>query len=302
MFHISEQPGERPFYKYATPEAALAILKARSVRYSSPLLFNDPFDVQSGLHFDFDLGTLHSKVVDRLHQLVEAPEEPPVDSEDAWGKALILARKHFPEYGFPHERWEEITSPLFNQILELMDQTQKGYQANWRDVLLPGIRVFCVSEEKDNLLMWAHYAGHHTGCVFEFWSLPDEDNPLSVASPVRYSDYPPTFFTEHEWIDNFMGIKKIDINTLYRQYANVKSSHWAYEHEWRVWYPFSKSTTKFDNVPIRQSELKALYLGCRATAAFCEEAIALLRNHYPAARVYRAEKRDDAYSLKYTEV
>ena len=184
MLHISEQPGERPFYKYATPEAALAILKARSVRYSSPLLFNDPFDVQSGLHFDFDLGTLHSKVVDRLHQLVEAPEEPPVDSEDAWGKALILARKHFPEYGFPHERWEEITSPLFNQILELMDQTQKGYQANWRDVLLPGIRLFCVSEEKDNLLMWAHYASHHTGCVFEFWSLPDEDNPLSESPRV----------------------------------------------------------------------------------------------------------------------
>jgi hypothetical protein len=224
-------PGERPFYKYVSPDTALAILRSQSVRYSSPLSFNDPFDIQSGLHFDFDLSTLHGKVLDRLNELASAPDEPPVDHEDVWGKVVLAARKHYPKHGFPRERWEQLTRPSFNHLIEVIADTQKRYQEHWRSVLLPGIRVFCVSEERDNLLMWAHYARDHAGCVFELWSLPDEDNPLSVAMPVDYAEAPPPFFTEQEWLDDLMGIKNLDIHALYRRYAYVKSDHWAYERE-----------------------------------------------------------------------
>lgn len=295
-------PGERPFYKYAAPDTALAILRSRSVRYSSPLSFNDPFDVQSGLHFEFDLSTLHGKVLDRLQQLASAPDEPPIDPKDIWGKIVLAAREHYPEHGFPRERWEELSRPSFSHLTEVIADTQKRYQEHWRNVLLPGIRIFCVSEDKSNLLMWAHYARDHTGCVFEFWSLPGEDNPLSVARPVDYADAPLPFFTEQEWIDDFMGVKKLDSSALYHRYAYAKSSHWAYEREWRVWYPFSKSATPYDYMPVRQSELRALYIGCRASVAFSEEALALLRQSYPAAHAYRATKREDMYALQYAEV
>lgn len=69
-------PEKRAFYKYASPETALAVLKSRTFRYSSPLLFNDPFDVQAGLHFDFDIETLHKKFLDRIQEFSVAPIEP----------------------------------------------------------------------------------------------------------------------------------------------------------------------------------------------------------------------------------
>jgi hypothetical protein len=75
-------PGERSFFKYAAPDTVLAILNSQMVRYSSPGSFNDPFDVQSGLHFDFDLTTLHGKVLDRLLEFATQATEPQVDAAD----------------------------------------------------------------------------------------------------------------------------------------------------------------------------------------------------------------------------
>jgi hypothetical protein len=104
-----EASGKRPFYKYASPETALAILKSGKVRYSSPRTFNDPFDIQSGLHFDFDISTLHGKVIDRIEELAASSSTPIVNPEDAWGKLVLEARKHYPTHGFPRERWLAIT-------------------------------------------------------------------------------------------------------------------------------------------------------------------------------------------------
>jgi hypothetical protein len=180
----------RAFYKYASAEATLAILGSRAVRYSSPLLFNDPFDVQSGLHFDFDIATLHDKFLDRLGELAAAREAPPVDCKYAWGKIVLTAWANYPNCGFPRQRMAEMTAPSFRALTAVIEDTQKKYREHWRSKHMPRARVFCVTEERDNHLMWAHYSRDHTGAVIEFWALPEEDNPLSVASPVIYSDSP----------------------------------------------------------------------------------------------------------------
>jgi hypothetical protein len=299
MTHL--EPGRRPFYKYASPEATLAILQNQTVQYSSPLAFNDPFDIQSGLHFDFNLETLHGKVLDRLYMLATAPTEPPVDPHDVWGKIVLEVRRNFPVHGFPRERWETMTAEPFRRLVDLIRNTQQKYQQHWWDTLLPSIRVFCVSEDRDNLLMWAHYAKDHSGSVMEFWSLPEEDNPLSVARSVEYASTPPPFCTESEWLDDMMAIRKLDTSALYRRYAYIKSDHWFYEREWRVWYP-SASSGIHDYMPIRQSELKAIYLGCRADPKFVEDAVTLTRKAFPNTRIMRAKKKEGSYGLEHTDI
>ena len=111
-------PGTRSFFKYAAPETALAVLRNKSVRYSSPLKFNDPFDFQSGLHFDFDLDTLRTRIYDKLDGLVAAREAPVVDAQDPWGKIVLFVREKYPTHGFPRERLEQITAP-FKQSTEM---------------------------------------------------------------------------------------------------------------------------------------------------------------------------------------
>lgn len=289
----------RPFYKYASPDTALAILRSKNVRYSSPLLFNDPFDCQSCLHFDFDLSNLSDKVSDRIHELAAALNDPSVDQENIFGKAVLAIRENYSQNGVPSklsERFPDIT--LFFDLVAIgIESLKNNYQS-----LLSKLRVFCVSEEKENLLMWAHYAKDHTGCIFEFWSLPDEKNLLSRAQPVDYVSNQLPFFTEQELIDDIVAIKPLDFEALSRRYTYQKSSHWAYEREWRVCYDNSKSTILYDDLPIHPSELRALYIGCKASADFSEEAIGLLRKSYPKARVYRSTKKENIFALQYEEV
>lgn len=293
-------PGRRAFYKYTSPETALAVLKNRTVWYRTPLDFNDPFDIQSGLHFDFDIDTLHDRLLDRWHEFAVSDFEPPVLSNDVWGKIALEIRRHYPTRGFPRDDLKKLTLEGFSFLVQQIKLTRQQYQQRWQE-MLPNIRVFCVSEHRDNLLMWAHYAKDHSGAVFEFWSLPEEDNALSVARPVQYVKRPPPFFSESEWLDDLTGIKALDTDALYRRYAYVKSKHWKYEREWRVWYPLANEG-KYDEVPIRQSEFKALYLGCNAEPKFISDTIELTRFAFPGVRIFRGEKKTNDFALKYIEI
>jgi hypothetical protein len=295
-------PGARPFFKYASPKAAREILSAGTVRYSSPLTFNDPFDVQSGLHFDFNIDALSRKIIQGLSEFATAVEAPAVDPADAWGQLVLKVREMHPTHGFPTDRWSKEATKLIEWLVGKIKETQKEYQRHWQEKLLPGIRVFCVSEDRDNLLMWAHYAHDHKGAVFEFWSLPDEDNPLSVAQPIQYGASPPSFFSEQEFLDDILSIQKLDFESLYRRYVFCKSEHWKYEKEWRVWYPLSDPTGLYDTVPIRTSGFRALYLGCQTRAEDKDALLGLVRQHYPSTRVYQASKSPVAYALAYTEI
>lgn len=210
----TDPPGKRPFFKYASPDTAIAILQSRKVRYCAPVTFNDPFDVQSGLHFDFDLSGLPEKVLCRIGELASAPDEPTVDPTNPWGKLVLEARRYFPTHGFPRDRWLPSIESAFDSLLNVFEQTRIDFQNHWKTIMLPGVRVFCVTEDRDNLLMWAHYARDHKGAVFEFCSLPEEDNPLSVATAVDYVDAPPSFFSEQEFINDILSIERLDIAAL----------------------------------------------------------------------------------------
>jgi len=295
-------PGVRSFFKYVDPETACAILRSKSVRYSSPLKFNDPFDVQSGLHFDFDLNSLHSKVLEKIESLVVSAEQPSVDANNIWGQLVLRVRELYSTHGFPRERWQQEFATNFPALVSEIAAAQQKYQQHW-NTLLPRIRVFCVSEHRDELLMWAHYARNHSGAVFEFRSLPDEDNPLSVAHPVLYVDKPPCFFSSTEWVEDILSIRKMDVHAFFRNYPYVKSNHWAYEGEWRVWYPADSSDDALHvDCPIRASEFAGVYIGCKATAAFTSDVVRLARRSFPDGRVFQARKNQAAYALEYDEI
>lgn len=296
-----EYPGHRPFYKYASPETALAVLRRCTVRYSSPLKFNDPFDQQVGLHFDFDLSNFPDKLIDRYEFLAKNPQVKLVDPEDSVGKFIAFIRGKYPEHGFPRQMFDVYIKPLLSDAVNAMAQTRADFERHWLDSL-GATRTFCVSEEKDNLLMWAHYAKDHKGAVLEFWSLPDEDNALSVARKVEYSKDPPAFFTQDEFLDDFCGIRRLDTTELTRRSIHTKSDHWRYEKEWRVYFPFSEKPGLYEDVNLRASEFKAVYFGCRADPDFINRARTLLSQHYPAVRQFIASKSTGKFSIEFSEI
>ncbi len=297
--------GKRSFYKYMAPKTALAVFSYKTFRYSSPLLFNDPFDIQSGLHFEFDIKDIYLKILDRLEDLAKRDHLPNLYWDDPWAQVIKAVWENYPSHGFPRKKWLEqlVKNSEKLELVKVMRQTQIDYAKDW-EKRLPKLRVFCVSEERDNLLMWAHYAKDHTGIVAEVLSLPEEDNPLSVARQVTYQDSPPPFYSEEEWLDDILLQKRLDHSSLYRKYAQTKSNHWSYEKEWRVWYP-SESHNEvglWSVMPIRPSELKAVYFGCRIEEKLEAKLVNLISDAFPNTEKYRAKKLKGKYELGYEKI
>lgn len=84
-----------------------------------------------------------------------------------------------------------------------------------------GVGIYCLSEDRLNILMWTHYANSHKGYCLEF--APTRDSRLTNAARVHYASGYPTigFFTEGP-------SAHLDKALL------TKHREWGYEREWRV--------------------------------------------------------------------
>lgn len=289
---------QRSFFKYTSAETAIKILESQSVRYSSPILFNDPFDVQSGLHYEFDTSSFPDKFMDSIEQLVLAPERPQVSEIGDFGRTILFMWERKATHGYPKEGIRALFKGPFAALRDRMLELQEEFQSMWWRDFLPRLRLFSVCEEKDNLLMWSHYAKYHTGVVFEFRVMPELDNPLCVAKPVHYRSSPPALLTWKEFFDHAIHRRPIDQTELL-QYAYFKSDVWSYEKEWRV-FDLLPTPEKdlFSFYPLREGEIEAVYFGCRIDPVIRARLIELLARH-PSAALYQGGKSADYFGLSF---
>jgi hypothetical protein len=287
------------FFKYTSASAAVKILESSAVLYRSPIQFNDPFDVQSGLHFEFDVDSLPDKILDEIERLVSMEQKPDIPDADL-GKSVLHMWEMIKARGFfPRERARSLLRPVLATLSNAAVVFQQQYQRAWWTEFLPRLRVFSVSEVRDNLLMWSHYSKEHTGVVFEFRVMPEQDNPLCAARPVQYRAVPPPFFTEREWLDEFFGLRDLPATDLYFRYAYVKSDVWAYEKEWRVWDLLPQVEDKlYSSYPLRQDEVAAVYFGCRIAPDIKAQILRLMSAH-PNAVAFQARKASDEFKLRF---
>ena len=83
-------------------------------------------------------------------------------------------REKRPTYGFPRDALQNAFLPLFATMGGSFMKEHERFEREWHDKV-PRMRMLCITEEHDNLLMWAHYAQNHTGAVLEFRVMPEED-------------------------------------------------------------------------------------------------------------------------------
>lgn len=82
--------------------------------------------------------------------------------------------------------------------------------------------LYCLTERRDSILMWSHYAADHTGYCLEF-EATDYTPVFGTAQQVSYSrSYPEIDFY------NTPEAEKVSLALL------TKFEDWRYEHEWRI--------------------------------------------------------------------
>ncbi|MFH0790404.1 MAG: DUF2971 domain-containing protein [Candidatus Omnitrophota bacterium] len=146
--------------------------------------------------------------------------------------------------------------------------------------------VFCMTEKKDNILMWSHYADGHRGICLEFHSI--HSNPFfAIAYQMEYtSQYSkPNLFRSTE-------------NEKMQAILLTKSKDWEYEKEWRI-INHDKGPGVY-SFPAKL--LTGVILGCSMVKEHKDLITALTLSREPKPKIYQAEKRKDGFGLDIIEV
>jgi len=297
----AEGQGKTHFCKYVTADTAKIILTSLKGKWSSPLLFNDPFDMQTEILFDFNIEDVEERLVNEISRLAFYDKD--VDLKD---DPLEIQRWRILSESVPPEKLrEDLRDAVHLTIPELHKTFEQGNTT--LQTLTSVARVFCVVEKHDNLLMWAHYAKDHTGAVIKFKLLFEEDTNLCSAFPITYinDEDKPTIASIERWVKSIIGQDPMDYKKeVLEKYCFTKSNHWRYEGEWRV-LGMKKNPEEEALYELRSflpEEFDTIYLGCKMEDSDRDEILRCLTGSLSHVQVYQARKSKMKYKLDFERI
>lgn len=266
----------RPFDKYSKD-----ILTNNQLWFASPSSFNDPFDCKAM----FDKTNI---------------------TEDDWK-------------GYFELLYQNTTTPLDINLQQFVERgllsvhNDKEKAENWIQKIseigesFSRLKILCLSERRNNILMWSHYADNHKGfCLALNKNIIEEWSDKIILLPIDYRDKFPSFRETYEKL-NYMiakGIQKGDENT-YPFNAYFKSPHWKYEQEWRLLkipYQGDEGEIKVDglSIPFSPEMLTGIIFGCEMNEKN-KDAIRYLVQLNPKmehVKYHQAKKKDSEFGLE----
>jgi hypothetical protein len=270
-------------YKYVDEGGVDAIVNSR-LKVSLPSKFNDVFEMMPSY-----VGQYRRQHVKQIAKKKDAIRE---------------SYNHMLSRGLFVGSFKQYKSTYRKLLPKMVDGavTQATTNVNARAKGLPRemdkhIGLICLSEKRDNLLMWAHYADSHRGLVLGY-----------DMSHSFFSEMKPPYRVQYERnrraIDLASSPDGPERTEQIMSLLYVKSDDWRYEQEWRFILRLDgleKVTTGggykyYLNVP--RTTLKEVIIGCRAEDGFVNKVRTLLHNDYSnSVRLLESDVHPSSYSL-----
>jgi hypothetical protein len=285
------------FYKYMTMKTAQTVLLGRKLRWSSPLIFKDPFDYARKLRFGFTTEQFVDALAAELKRMVIQDIKPMGNMEPAINILLEKLKASTDQ----QVAFEKIMKTLSVQNLEDL-LSFKGMETAW-EVYLPFMRILCLSETNESDSMWTHYADDYSGVVMQFGNLDETNSPMLAAKKVIYSDDAPVIGTLELFVKQFCGQVIYDYDKIFGLLEIIKKKHWEYEQEWRIISNDKQNTGKYTDIDFNPRTLMKIYLGYKANPANRDTIVSLCRFGLEHVEVYDAtinhlERKQDFHKIQ----
>lgn len=270
------------FYKYMTVATARAILTNCTLRWSSPVRFNDPFDVPRELAFGIEPQEFVGASGRRMRRLIEEPPEDTTQLSPKLRQIVETAKNGISP---------ELKAELLAGIADVTSSsTPSGAAMNelrelWR-TWLPDYRILCLTESPSHVAMWHHYADEYRGVVLEFKCVDETDSAWLAARPVTYPPQKPSVYTADGWAEILTLLPEAAIRAMLDAATYTKSPDWSYESEWRIAsFKRPTDTGDFSDYGFHRQELGAVYFGPMISP---DERLALriAAGAFPAAKLW----------------
>ena len=278
-------------YKYCSSER-VDILDTCLIRYTQPGAFNDPFETKPYIE-KLSTPDEFEKTLDEL-----LPEE----TKRMYDQLPELARRVF-SFDFVQmqvKKKQEDTSQTMYESIELFTPMLRNIMDRKLNELLG---ILSLTEKPDNLLMWSHYTNSHEGFVIGFDANNqhfDErrgpNDELRYLRKVEYRDQRPQA--------PLTGLTGVDVFL-------VKSSQWAYEHEWRIMraLPEAAKVIPAEPYPIHlfkfpTDAVAEVIFGCRMHESYKHTILDILfkSESFNDVRVLQAVPDEKEFRIRFNEL
>ena len=270
------------FYKYMSVSTAAIVLERCTLRWSSPLLFNDPFDVPRELSFGITPEEIVRALASRMTELITHPPEDTSNLEPKVQTIIDTVKK-----GISAELKAQLLSGLVDSAdtLRPVGQSMEDLRVMWRD-WLSQFRILCLTESPTHAAMWYHYADQYRGVVLELRCNDELDSAWLGAKPVTYPTPKPAVYTADGWAELLTTVGGIAIEKLLAVATYTKAPDWSYENEWRITsFMRPPEIGLFTDYRLNPRALAGVYLGPKISATD-REAIRVLAARYPDASLH----------------
>lgn len=280
-----------------TREAAAATIRTLTTRWSSPLLFNDPYDTPHQLRVTFPQESVPAVSMMIMQLIVDQPSRG-MPKEPVVAEAIQAARAASDPEGR--------LLPLVGAAMaagRAAEEYRRFTNGLW-EIKRQVMRIFCMSELADDMLMWAHYAESHRGVVLGLRCREDATMDLCAAQPVRYTTaFPRPESDPMPWLVRYFDGNMLGDHSGEGRARDIaaalllKHEQWRSEREWRCFGEEDYECLKIQpphkddlvrSVPFHPDEVEAVYLGSGMPPEAERELRRLIHDKLPETRVVRA--------------
>jgi len=213
-------------------------------------------------------------------------------------QALVLYRRHLKK-DYPQWLPERIEQEAISWVekglyrdpknLERWLDRQKEYKYN-------NFGIFSLTEVRDSILMWSHYAESHEGFCVGFNAQKLDTFRRSYWNKTRaLIDYVQVEYHEEVPILNPSEMKNEEV---VKRQITIKSSDWKYEKEHR--FILIGETNK--SVLLPDGIVSEVILGCRMPPEHKDKIIGVLRQRATRIRLFQAREKRDRFGLDFLEI
>jgi len=289
------------YYKYTTTSTAELVLKYKSLRWSSPLLFNDIEECQ----FTPFTEEQYLRSVETYKKILEQCASGclifDINRFSEQTKLLISAIAMCKRDGSAVPPFSE--ELLMNHARMHRDYINKG--------LINCFRILCVTSTFDNQLMWAYYADQHYGCVIELDGVYLEKPYQLREGKVRYHENIEPLSNP---LDMFLYGETPEVKELMvKDIIFSKRSNWNHEEEHRfmfsenfggISFKLDMQTNEFEttaenqvensysDIPISKDSIKSIIFGARTSNDEIEKIVSIVSEQEFNCKLYQMKMKN----------
>jgi len=186
-------------FKFCDSDTSLKILNGQSLRWSSPHLFNDPYELNHCHQQTFSKkALLRGLILEAVEMLFGAADLASSDNDLITTIARWRDEKRFNSA----DEAEAVLTELLAKKADGQFSAAQQYMQQWRQHV-SALRICCFSDRADNINAWQRFGDNHHGVALEFATKPG--SVLHKPKKVSYSNKPSQLSSLDQQVDIVYG-------------------------------------------------------------------------------------------------